>query len=249
MKLSPEQSQELIDRYLREELSEADAQLFAEVRYTPEFERELRLMEEVRQASIARGRQQLQTDMAAWEAELAPAVQVIRPLWQRSGFLISIAAGISLLLVIFLWPRQAATPEGAALFAAHFEVYPDFQSDNTRSEGQEATLLDYTMEAYRMGEYEAALRGFDSLQSQEAGLIFYEGVSLLGAGRSEEASETFSKINEGSFLPPARWYLALAAIQMEEWEVARQRLLEITQAESHPFQKEAEELLQHIAGA
>lgn len=247
MKLSADQQQDLIDRYLREELSEADQQLLTQARQEASFEQEFLLMADLRQASIAQGRQQLRQSLAGWEQELT-ASKVIRPLWQRSGFWISIAAGVSLLAVLFLWPKKPVSPTGSTLFAENFTAYPDFISDNTRTDGQETSLLTYTMEAYRLGEYQAALQGLDSLQQVNFSpdLALYQGISQLADGNATAAVEPLQAALKGSFRFSAQWYLALAWLKQEQWEPAREQLQQIADQTAHPQQQAAKELLQQL---
>ena len=165
----------------------------------------------------------------------------VRTLSTRSA----LAAAASVLVVVvagaFLYRGAAAsTPE--ALAAAYFE--PDPGLPTTLGEAEDAAF-DEAMIDYKLGDYPAALRGWEQLRAGTGSndtLSYFHGVTLLALERPGAAAEVLGEVGGGGFEVEARWYEALAALGQGDEGGAR-RLLTGVAAAGGAYAREAEALL------
>lgn len=198
-----------------------------------------------RRVVTAAGREELRGQLAGFEKEWQGqrgkelAVSARRP-WYWGGML-----GLILVLLALLgwWVCPRTTPEPEGVFAAHFSAYPS--PPRTRGRAPEL-LVDWeaAASAYDEGEYAAAAALFSDLTADTSLAYlahFYTGASLLAQQppRAQAAIDPLTRAltQDSDYLPAARWYLALAYLEVGETTAAK-RLLEAIVAE-RSFQYEA----------
>jgi predicted Zn-dependent protease len=159
-----------------------------------------------------------------------------------------LAAGLALILAtVFLWLNQ--TPSNADLYAQYYEVYPNIEIPLER--GNESQILE-ALQNYETGDYGFAAKGFEELvneDSSNAAWVFYLATSQLESGEKEKARNNFQKVidlGQTKYLNPARWYLALTQISMNQTEEA-EGLLKILIEEDFGYKVRAEQLLNSIS--
>jgi hypothetical protein len=246
MSALPEETLDLIDRFFRGELTEADQAAFAKVRLQAGVGEELTFRQDLMQASKAVGRATLRADMLSWDRAVPQTKR--RSLWQRPAVAVGMAAAFALLFAVWLWPSPAQPLSGEELFAAHFSPYPNLLSLQIRGGEASDELLDQSMAAYQEGEYAAAIRGFSRIETPELQpeIAFYLGVSYLGNKQAAEALQSFQLAQEGRFEQASAWYLVLTQIQLEAWDEARKQAEVIAAQADHPQQAQAIVLLKEL---
>lgn len=161
-------------------------------------------------------------------------------------YVASIAAGLALLISIFILNPAPSTPR--QLYAAYFEVSPNVGSRSVRSE----TDLPATWEAYQaydQQDYALAATLFENNledSNQRITDLYHLGNCYLVLERWEEAVQAFSTVIEADHLlsPEAKWYLALAYLQTDNEAKSRELFAEVRYAADHS--REAEKILKKL---
>jgi hypothetical protein len=157
--------------------------------------------------------------------------------------------GFVLLSSPFIYKYITGGTSTEKLFAENFSPYPDLISQ--RSETTSNVMLLEAMSYYKNGEYENASVLFNELLSHgyetDTLLMFYNGISILGADHPDSAITQFNKLIDAknSFSESAKWYKALALIESERIDEAEKLLTTIVQSKSYNFTK-AEKLIKKI---
>ena len=178
----------------------------------------------------------------------APQVVKTRPIWPA----MAAAAGIALIVGIVYWTQFASTPaDPQKLFAEHFIPYEDLITQ--RSSTEQNALLNETMALYNAKDYARANAGFEALVAMEKRdpiLHLYYANSLLAVKASGQAltqAQILLDSNDALLMPAARWYAALAYLQIDKVDAARSMLQQL-KGESGPFGRRAEVLLNQLGG-
>lgn len=131
--------------------------------------------------------------------------------------LLGLAAGIALLVGVYLW-MQEAVPVHQQLYAAYYTPDPGtltaMGSEETRS------YLE-AMVDYKAGEYESALAQWNLLldERQSDTLEYYISAAQMALGKMDEAKAGFQHIardTASSFQDDALWYLGLCYLKAGE---------------------------------
>lgn len=167
----------------------------------------------------------------------------LRLIWATAA-----AAVILLLFVIGLMLFKPAQ-DGQALYASHFEPYPNALEPVTRG-ADTASLRMQAFEAYESGDYSKAIADLQQLLTQEENpdLRFYLAMSLMNDGQYEAALTELQRLKDADtrFAAQALWYRALLEIRTEQRETASQTLQELLQAKPAYKAPEAQELLEAL---
>lgn len=140
-------------------------------------------------------------------------------------------------------------PDYDALYAEHFEVYPNIVAPLERSQtGASPDLLSEAFGQYDSGAFREASLSFREIYKAGGGefAVFYTGVSLMAMGEYDASIREFKQISEWEsrdFAAASKWYLALAYLKKGEKEIALAYLEEL-QKSKHPLSGEAAELIQ-----
>lgn len=265
MELSPNQ-EEYIERYLRNELSEAEREAFEQkLAKDRNLRTELRLQQDITAGIDLFGaeglkRQLQQSEEPTTVTKSLPVnpvepsskpTKAVRPLY----FFLATAASFALVLTAFWLLNPAASSQ--ELYTAYFEPYPNVINPIERSGGDPAdvapadvapTKAGQAMYYYEQGNYEQAISLFAQVPAIEEAYQFYWGVSYLGAEQAREAEITLEPLlfsASGVFYEPALWYTSLAQIQSEQIEVAKASLQQLIDIQGE-YATEAAALLEKI---
>ena len=172
-------------------------------------------------------------------------------------FLLSIAATLSLLLYAGLGFLAGDTSaKTAELFQVYHSPLPVAIPDKgIKRDLMAEEIQDFLSEAFRQyenGSYDAANELFHRVErdgTSSAEVLFYHGLSLLAAGRTELAIQKLSPLSE-QLADPAysenlNWYLALAYVKTENFQQAEPLLESLIN--SRFYQHKAANLLQAIS--
>lgn len=239
-------SRELIDKYLLGTLTEEEKVLFEKEKQSPEFLQELVFQEQLSVAIRESGREALRQEIKSWKAETKKPRKLILSPWYYAA-----AAAIALIVAIVLI-RQYSSPKTMApeeIFAEAFTPYPNISNPVVRDADIPQDLRSQAFYFYEKGDYDQAARLFEKmgLANTDSVITFYRAVSLLANQDYQAAYEGFTLLRqqpEGRFYREAQWYLALTDLGLGRADQARQTLKTISGDDQHPFQQEAEELLE-----
>ncbi|RMG75930.1 MAG: hypothetical protein D6722_00215 [Bacteroidetes bacterium] len=244
-------AQVLMDKKLLGTLDAGDAAQFEAALQDPDFREEWDLRLDLHQAFLAEGRAQVLAEFRALEAAHFPSAKVVSMAWLRRPAVWA-AAAVVLLLAVFSLIRftgQAVEPE--ALYAAHFQPYPNTVVVIPRDQGTLSDPLAQAMDAYQRADYPTAIAMLDTLSgaAERPDLQFYRSLSLLATGRTAEAIPAFEALVEApthAFSRESRWYLALAFLRNAQVDQARPLLRDLAAQDDNPNQAGARAILEAV---
>lgn len=241
-------AQQLIDRYLRGEATEAEQiefqqRLDADIEFETMYRATKEIVDGLRVNALHEKRDFLKSlDL---EAKKETPVIKMEPR-SRYGWL-SIAAAIVVLVgVATFLIRQQSTPTltGPELYAANFTIASHDFKDAARGDTQRQDC--YT--SYDAQLWSAAIPCIEALIADEGIELdyFYLGVSLLGNDQPTEAITAFNQITEiqATLTSDAlSWYQALAALGISDIAQAKAYLERI---QSAPYKTKADALISEL---
>jgi len=161
------------------------------------------------------------------------------PIWAYG-----VAASV-VFVVSYLFIVGTNSSSAQDLFAAYFEVYPDYLSERS---GTNDGTMSMAFDAYSEGNFELAAQLFaqENPEEQMEDLKFYQALSLLSSEKPVDAIPLFQQllVESSKYDQQIRWYLALAFIKEKEYQAARATLSAIGDDEYNHHQ--AQELLKKI---
>ena len=137
-----------------------------------------------------------------------------------------ITGGILIVMILatvyFLIFKQSETER---MYSKHFEPYPNIETSENRSEGNEDSELREVMSAYENGEYEKALKEFTRFlknNPKKDKIHFYRGISHLQLGNEDKAINDFEQVALGAnrLSVQATWYLGLTYLRKGQQDKA-----------------------------
>lgn len=237
--------QTLIDKYLNgEAFSKAEKTDWDSWQTDPEFADLLSYNHDLMLALKQKGRETLKKELADLQnlhQKAEGTIRSMRLIWIG----VAVAAAICLLWLV-IPSQQTASP--TELYASYYERFPNVANPLTRDSGPK-DLKDRAYAKYEQGEYAAAITLFDSLIEEDPSLThqFYQGVSAMEIKDWQLAQRNLNQVSVSDtsrFAQAAQWYVAMLALRNAQTEEAKNILKQIQAEGSHPFQKEATEILQ-----
>lgn len=191
--------------------------------------------DEIIKKAIVRNERLKLKQLLAEEDELADPK---KPWW-----LYAMAAAV-LCVAAFSFYMFNETETQQDLYAAYYQKYPNVVSPLTRSE-ETPSEKEKLFQDYEKGDYSLAISGLGSLDSDTAS--FYLGLSFLEMGDYEKAAFILSSegYSNSSFSLYAKWYRALALLEMEK-EAEAKLLLEGLEKEDFPLAENVHLLLKDL---
>ena len=229
---------ELIERYYNEDLCPEELDFFNE-----QLVKDSAFAEEVKQFNfVFKGidtvrSQELKRQFISYEQKyLAKNMKAKFFNFSRSKF--SIAAVFTAFLItgssLFFFTNSVSPSE--VLYTQYFEPYPNVIAPITRTQNQDLGAESIAMSAYDSMNYNEAITAFDDLllhSSLKNEIRFYKAVALMSMGDHKKAKVQLELMNEnGAFKNQRKWYLALATLQLEEFDVTEILLNEIVRDQS-----------------
>jgi len=242
MKIS---NQELIEKFLQDRLTEGEQKIFAHRESSEEFQL---LLEE---ASVtAFGRSELKSTLRTISEkhrlqEEKPKAKVF-----NLGRTLSAAAVFIGLLAVAWFGLRPNSMDANTMYAKYYEAYPSITE--TRGDNDQNLLFNQAMSAYNEKEYEQAETIFTKLEEQQklSSLeSFYLGQSFLAQEKSEKAITYLQKSAENPahfIFAEANYYLALAHLQNNDSQAAKEILEKIATDTENTRNKTAKEMLKKL---
>ncbi|MDN4165108.1 hypothetical protein QWY31_06325 [Cytophagales bacterium LB-30] len=243
-----EKYQERIDAYLRNELSEAEKRQFEiECAEKPELAKEWAEMQKIHKGIQAHNRQQLLSEMAAWEAKGSQKSFI--QTWYRYAAAVVVLAAVGI-AYFFLQQKNASPIE---LYTAYYAHYPNHLTSQTRGEDihPEHTLA-LAMQAYEAGDYPLAIAKLKEelgKNPQNLAVRTYLGLAFLENDQAPSAIvylQAAFQAKDPEYGTVAGWYLALAWLKTGDTERSLQVLEEIKKSSDPYYAQKATTLYDSI---
>jgi len=238
--MKDQELQEYIEQYLDDQLTIDEKDAFEErLLNDAEFKEEVEIAKEI--ISGIEGASFRKQMALIHEEETKGANQQIKPAINLN-WIYGIAATIT--LVIIAWWLLPQTLSNDALFDRHFQPYGSLLSVR----GDNYTGLEKAMKYYGKGQFAEAIELLEKDVSDKYIIDqkFYLGISYLGLKKPKQAITHFENcLKEGNkYKWQIKWYLGLAYILDNQYELAIQLLEQINKGE---FQyKEAKNLIESM---
>ena len=224
-----------IDRYVNGEMVEDELRLFEErMREHAELAQQVHQHRDILEGMEYYFMQQLKEQLALSDQKkkkfnLRVALQIAAAVLLVAGL-----AGVA-----YYYLLRPTDPH--RVFVSYFEAYPNTLAQANRSESvdTEPSPEESAMRYYESGNFSEAavaltnLLSSDSLGETRPALLFYRGVSYLGASRPKEAIDDLSTVAQNSdslLYEPASWYLGLSYLQAHREDEARKIFVRLRDA-------------------
>ncbi|WP_186435531.1 tetratricopeptide repeat protein [Maribacter sp. MAR_2009_72] len=240
----------LLEKYLRDKLTETEWQTFdALLKSDPDFKEEVEFHTGVKRAVTAEEDENFRNILSDFESEYRNTVPKTVPLQPSKRVKLPmkwmVAASVTLLagIAYFFSANQAADPQD--LFVANFKPYRNVTHPITR--GEETTdAKTKAFLAYSKGDYKEAIPLFDELYAsdKEAYYLFYMANALIQLNRAGEAIPLLQEHlkTQDALTNKSNWYLAMAYLQLRDTKKAGEALKKVLAAKGYKAE-EARQLL------
>lgn len=231
---------EMIERYVRGDLSETELDRLEEHVLACES-----CHEQLEDLSLLR---------AALAEDESEAIEEVTPPQRIPWHWIGLAAAAVLILALIVWPRLVGPPgPGGDAIARLAEVEPPpYEPKTLRTNGSEAELqFREAMVPYQEGRFVEAIPGLASAVAIDPNLVparFYLGASYLLTGEAREAVDHLSRIAEIEGSPYREWALwlrAKASLGLGDMATARQDFEEVVKS-GGDLEAQAREVLNEL---
>lgn len=229
---------EAMEAYLAGRLSRTDLEHLAREAGVTDLDQELQWLRDTQTALEAEDlRDQLEGLLPQ-----QPATTRIRRL--RPTTWAMVAASVALLVLAGWWFTRSSATDLYAQYEFVDPGLPVLMSDTQNYRLQEA--LTY----YSEGNYREAIRRLEALpasyQTNDT-LQYFLGASYLYSGQPETALPFLENLDDTTrFREKAQWLTVLIALRQKNWPTARRRAQPIAERTDHPFQPQAQQLLQDL---
>ncbi|MGK0365532.1 MAG: hypothetical protein ACI85O_002598 [Saprospiraceae bacterium] len=236
---------DLIDKFLRNGLSQTELALFSERMEKEEFKEEVAFKQDVKKAVKQVGRRDMKAELQQLEKSNKPKKEA-RTVSFKPWLLA--AASVLLLILTFFW-FNSQKPTSSELFAEYYVPYPNVITEPIVKGKSANDDLSRALQQYELKNYEAAKTLFDQLPDTDS-LLFYHGVTAIGLNDFALAKTLFEEVlttENSSFKTPSLYYLGLNSLQLDDMKAAQNYFTEVTQVTDNPkLVKQAEEILRKL---
>ena len=160
-------------------------------------------------------------------------------------WLIGIAASILIISVIYFLPSKNSSP--VQLAELQFEAYKNYQVEQVRGK-ENATDLSEAYRAYDDKDFEKAKNIFSGKELTNPLDQLYFAIALQGVKQWQQADTVLNDIEielPNEHIDGWNWHKAIGLLALGEIDLARQKLMEISEADS-PFKQNALSILSEI---
>lgn len=250
MKLS-EFQYDLIQKYLRDELSDTDQAAFSENMRSQEFKNELLNQAEILNA-LERGYDQdlkkvlNNLEVSPKEVTLSPP-QIKTAKRKTTGLWLKYAACFLFGLASYFVVNNYLDNPQNDLYAEYYQIYP---AEIIRGATTESMALNQALITYQEQDYVKAEELFKPLRNSSDQALFFSSISQIQLGKFDAAAATLKEvINSGSkFNKDAEWYLLMVYLKSEQHTKMDLALSKIINQSDHPYHSKAIQLQKDLEG-
>lgn len=223
---------------MREALSKEEETAFQAYLQDENFAEEVEFRKQLSRAARERGRDQLKALFKETDAELdAQEESNLKPLKPKrfNFFRLGIAAAILLAVIAYFWLTDS--PSNEALFAAHYEAFPNLIAPIDKGADVENDLAQ-ALRAYERGDFQEAVVLFESLPELDKNGQVYYGLSLLSVEQNTNAVAQLQVVasdKNARYQQAAQWYLALAFLKTGDRSSSKSVLKQIIERPDHRY--------------
>ena len=236
---------DLIDKFLRNRLSEGEFTAFNERMKEKEFAEELAFKQDVKIGAKRIGRASLKADLQQLEKNRRPKKEAktvsLKP------WLLAAASILLLVMAFFLFNSQQVS--SAELYAEYYAPYPNVITEPIVKGEPAKDKLSKALQQYELKNYEEAIKLFDELPDSDS-LLFYHAITSMELNDFALAASIFKKVltfKKSSFKTPSLYYLGLCALQINNVKTAQDYFTKVSQMNDNPkLAKQAEEILRKL---
>lgn len=241
-----ERQEELLDRYLRQQLSREESGELDNLRQEDaSFAEALQRRGEWAEVVRIAGRRQLHKWLEEERQRHRPRRRVQRLVQRARQPSLTGAVLLVVVAALFLWWWYSG-PDYERLARQYFSPYPNVISDAT-DYGTTPDFVDKLFVPYEQEEWSRAYDEFFSVAPDLPFARFYLGVTALAQRNPGRAADWLEQIGaQSGFYEAGQWYLALAYLADGQIKLAQPLLLRISEIRGHPFRRQARELLTEL---
>ena len=239
-----QEEQNIIQRFLRDELSAEDKIKFDELIKDREFAFELK-----RQSDILLSLDKLrQDDIRKTIGALANMSSDNKdPNRHKKNLLLYGATIVLILLIFFLINLLSSEKPTKAYYAEYFKPYPIENIERGAEDIKEGELYKEALALYSRKEYSDAFDKFNRMENKSSKVDLYKAICLLEMRKPIASEKLLSEMSEEELDITMRyeveWYRALANLKIGDFTKTEGLLTEISDNDLHPYKKQAMELL------
>lgn len=246
------QQVELIEKYLRDDLSEKESQQFNEQLNDANFKSEL-----MDQAKIIHGielgedellRKRLKglSQTSGNQPKVESPIGTIKDKKSSVNKLIIAVALVLLALAAFFYFQQNTKEDRSekSLYASYYQAYP---VDEIQRGNNDIVDPNYTnaMLLYAEGNYDACLLSLSKIQNPDEKVKMYRAACLIETGKHSDAIPILKELESSKELTirqSSEWYQALSYLKLNDEIEMSAYLDRIVTESSHPFNAKAKRL-------
>ena len=244
---SDERDIELIDAFLRDELTSKSQKEFDERMKDVDFKEKLEYLKDLLVASNSVERESRKSWLDLEENKITSELRPKKPKESPRKWLWGLAGMIVVIITIIIFNHLLnKRNDPKTLFAHHFEAYPNVI--NPVKMGPDRTGDD-PYQLYEQELYADAIQIFSNESSPSDTVQFYLGLAHLFSGNESSALSIFNALQNDTssrFSDAIEWYRAGIMIRMDNNDEAILILDAIAEDEGHSFNDQAIELLSKI---
>jgi len=235
----------MIDQYISGNLSESEkAKITERIANDKEFAEEVKFRSQIGAVAVESERKVLKKRLQKMESNSE------KPVKNNLRRVIMIIIGMLLIAAAFIgynMEKKSKSPE--AIYAAHYETYPNVYHPVTRGNSDELTRAFMAYENSNFSEASEMLEVQISESANNLPLIFYQGLSYGEIGNYALAIKNLEEVknSDSEYSDEAYWYLGLFYLKQGNKNAAIARLDEYKNRIEDPSKKEsANQLLDKI---
>lgn len=221
-----EENIELIDKYLRQEMTVAERTSFEKkLAADATLGKQLELQKDIAKGIEYHSLQNLKKSLRQTEATIGTP-KPYKLYWKM-------VASFAIIAVVGYLVFSLTSTSEQEIFEKYYDVYPNVVNPVSRSA---TDVVRNDMRLYEAANYEEAINTFNQQLKSKPGndtLIFYLAQSYLALDDVDKAITNLNRVDSTSvFYEPAQWYKALALLKQKKPEKAGQQLDEILKSQS-----------------
>ena len=231
----------LIDSYLQNSLSDVELNQFNERMKDPNFANEFAFRNELVRVSQEKGNEKLYKllEIESDKLDQQSNFKRFRKYWIVFALLTSLG-------LFYLFSSILAKPNNEALYATHYEAFPNLIAPIERSDNQSLAGKELALYAYDTQNYNKAYAVFDTLSAMNDELQIYHAIASIEIEKSKIAEELLLDLvnnKQARYTEAAQWYLCLLYLKQNNEEKFLTQAKLIEDDSNHLYYNKIQQLL------